>query len=337
MVTASATVKTAAQNFQNNGGVVAVSAGNYSTTTTSPDNPYVLTVSATESTDLLASFSNRGTDIDLAAPGQGIWTTIRGGGYSSSSGTSYSAPVVAAAAAMVLSVRPGLNGSQVQSILKNAADDLGVAGWDPSYGYGRLNLDRSLTMALAYAADTSAPNVSFSQPTGTMTLQGPFTVSAQAFDNVGVSSLSVSIDGVMYASSSNGQCSYSWNTANASNGNHQLTAVARDAVGNQSTTTVTVSVDNPVDVTPPVVSITSPANGASIGNSFTVTASASDNLGVRKVELWVDGRLSATDTAAAWGFSVNSRKWTAGTHSLVCKAYDAAGNSAASAAVTVSK
>jgi thermitase len=338
-VTASATVKTAAQSFQSKGGVVTVSAGNYATQDTNADNPYELTVSATDSTDALATFSNYGSDVDIAAPGQGIWTTVRGGGYSSASGTSYSAPIVAAAAAMVLSVNPSLSGAQVQNVLKSSADDLGAAGWDPRYGYGRLNLDRALSLALGTSGnlDTSAPSVSFLQPSAGLVLQGNFTVAAQASDNAGIASLAISIDGTQVASAAAGSCNYGWNTAGAPNGSHQLLALATDTSGNVSTFSITVDVENPLDTTAPVVAITSPNTGARVGNSLSVSASASDNVRVTKVELWVDGKLALTSTTAPWAFSVNSRKWTPGSHGLVCKAYDAAGNCSSSASVSVQK
>src|SRR5438445_434046 len=66
----SSTVASAAQYFQSKGGVVAMAAGNESTFVSSADNPYVLTVSATDSNDALTSWSNTGNNIDLAAPGR---------------------------------------------------------------------------------------------------------------------------------------------------------------------------------------------------------------------------------------------------------------------------
>jgi thermitase len=77
IVSGSSTVTSAAKSFQNNGGVVVSSAGNYGTFDSSSDNPYILTVSATNSSDVLESYSNTGNNVDLAAPGS-AFTTIRG-------------------------------------------------------------------------------------------------------------------------------------------------------------------------------------------------------------------------------------------------------------------
>jgi subtilisin family serine protease len=112
IVSGSATVTSAAQYMQSRGGVTVSSAGNYSTFDSSADNPYILTVTATDPNDVLYSWSNTGNNVDLAAPGC-VYTTNNSGGYSSGCGTSFSAPIVAGVAALVQSVNPGLTPSQL--------------------------------------------------------------------------------------------------------------------------------------------------------------------------------------------------------------------------------
>jgi hypothetical protein len=92
------------------------------------------------------------------------------------------------------------------------------------------------------------------------------------------------------------------------------------------------------DTSPPAVTLTAPANGAAITASdivptATLTATASDNTGVTKVEFYDNGALVGTDTTTPYSFG-----WTtgvAGSHALTAKAYDAAGNTTTSAASTV--
>ncbi len=242
MVTTSSTVTTAAKYFVDHGGVVSSSAGNYGKFDSSADNPYILTVSATDQNDALYSWSNTGNNIDLAAPGCMGSTTTRGGGYGSPCGTSFSAPIVAGVAALVLSVNPSLTPAQVTGILKQSADDLGPAGWDPAYGSGRVNAARAVQSA--------------------------------------------------------------WGVAPAE---------------------------------PPTISITSPANGATVSGTVPVTCSASDKVGVVRVELYVDGALTSASTVAPFVMTWNTKRAKAGPHSLMERAYDAAGNVGTSPLVTVNR
>ena len=92
------------------------------------------------------------------------------------------------------------------------------------------------------------------------------------------------------------------------------------------------------DTSAPSVSITTPQTGQQLnGASTTVQVIASDNVGVVKNELYVDGALVATSTAAPFTIKWNTRKAAAGAHELYCKVYDAAGNAAMSTPVTVFK
>ncbi|HEX5746557.1 MAG TPA: Ig-like domain-containing protein [Archangium sp.] len=80
------------------------------------------------------------------------------------------------------------------------------------------------------------------------------------------------------------------------------------------------------DTTPPTVNITAPANAATVSGTVDVTASASDAVGVKKVEFYVDGSLADTDTAAPYVFTWNTAGVANGSHSIMAKAYDAANN-----------
>jgi hypothetical protein len=89
------------------------------------------------------------------------------------------------------------------------------------------------------------------------------------------------------------------------------------------------------DTQVPSTSITAPANGATVSGTVSVTASASDNVGLTKVEFWLDGVLKSTDTSSPYAWSWSTTTSTNGTHSLVSKAYDAALNVGTSTAVSV--
>lgn len=91
------------------------------------------------------------------------------------------------------------------------------------------------------------------------------------------------------------------------------------------------------DTTAPVTTLTNPKDGASIAGlrSVTISVSSSDNVGVTKAEIYINGRLTATSSAGSYNFSWNTSKLAKGAYQLQSKAYDAAGNVASSAVVTV--
>ncbi len=116
----------------------------------------------------------------------------------------------------------------------------------------------------------------------------------------------------------------------------QLTgnATTGGAYTNPVTNNSTITFVTP-DTTAPVTTITAPLANASLSKTQTITATASDAIGVTKVEFWMDGQLLGTDTTSPYSFSLDTTKYTSATHSLQTKAYDAAGNVGTSAAVSV--
>ncbi len=128
-----------------NGAVVVAAAGNeYGATTKQYPAAYqkVIAVSATNENDRLASFSSRGSWVDLAAPGANILSTRAGGSYNEESGTSESAPFVSALAGLLAS--EGKTASEIRQRMQSTATDLGPAGDDPSFGHGRINANRAV-------------------------------------------------------------------------------------------------------------------------------------------------------------------------------------------------
>ncbi|MDP3988054.1 MAG: S8 family peptidase [Candidatus Levybacteria bacterium] len=110
--------------------------------------PETIAVSATDQNNVIASWSSRGPEVDLSAPGVSIYSTYKGTGYATLSGTSMAAPHVAGSAALVLNTSVGLydvNGNnkwdpdEVQTKLQATAKDLGATGFDIFYGWGMVN------------------------------------------------------------------------------------------------------------------------------------------------------------------------------------------------------
>jgi thermitase len=121
--------------------------------------PHVVCVGASDNRDQLASFSNYGSlSVHLVAPGVSIASTLPGGGYGWSSGTSMATPHVTGAAALLWAAAPGASVSDIKSALLNGTDVSPQFSGRTVTG-GRLNVFRSLEMVaeLSFAAPAPAP------------------------------------------------------------------------------------------------------------------------------------------------------------------------------------
>lgn len=103
-----------------------------------------IAVGATDRSDNIARFSQRGETIDLVAPGYLVPSAKVGGGTTRMSGTSMATPHVAGAVASILEVAPNLSVEEVRSVLRDTADDVGPAGFDTTFGAGRLNVRKAI-------------------------------------------------------------------------------------------------------------------------------------------------------------------------------------------------
>ncbi len=176
-------------------------------------------------------------------------------------------------------------------------------------------------------ADTTAPVVSASE-SGT---GGMISFGATATDNVGVTKVEFTVDGVLKGADTTAPYGMTLDSTTLANGSHTLVAKAYDAAGNAGTSaSVPFSVSNTgPDTTAPSVS----ASESGTSGTITFGATATDNVGVTKVEFTVDGVLKGTDTAAPYGLTLDSTTLTNATHTLMAKAYDAAGNVGTSSGV----
>jgi subtilisin family serine protease len=126
----------------------------------------VIAVGATDQASTRWAKSNFGNYVDLVAPGHTIYSTYYDlnnlyHGYTYMSGTSMAAPFVSGVAGLLLSLEPDLSVEQVTEAMISRAVDLGAAGWDAEFGYGRVNALGALgspTLELATEVDNgSAP------------------------------------------------------------------------------------------------------------------------------------------------------------------------------------
>lgn len=121
------------------------------------DYDYVLSVAATDGSDRRSNFSNFGYQVDVSAPGSAILTTTVNGNYSTVSGTSFSAPIVAGLAALVKSYYPDFTGPQVGELIRVTSDPSFKDNLSPEF---KEKMGRGRVDALAALTQTS-PSVRF--------------------------------------------------------------------------------------------------------------------------------------------------------------------------------
>jgi hypothetical protein len=127
--------------------------------------PSVMSVAAIDSNKAVASFSQRNSQVDIAAPGVGVLSTV-GSSYEYYDGTSMATPHVSAVAALVWSAMPSATNKDVRSALYSSAEDLGVAGRDDVYGYGLVRAKLAIENLL-YGTSMPTPYPTTSSPTVT--------------------------------------------------------------------------------------------------------------------------------------------------------------------------
>lgn len=185
---------------------------------------------------------------------------------------------------------------------------------------------------------TGTTSVAITAPTSGSTVQKSVTVSAVA--SSGTSRINLLLDGNIMGIASGTSASYPWDTTTTSNGTHTWVAKAYDALGNSTTSnpdSVVVQNQSSADTTPPIAAISQPTGGTSVSRRSTVniTVTASDNVGVTRVEIYVNGTLLCTDAASPYNCAWHVPAAGGKTYSLQAKAYDAAGNIGASQVVSV--
>ncbi len=168
-------IDAAVANAISRGVLVVASAGNYAGYVGYPANlSGVIAVGATDSTDTVATFSGRGTQLALVAPGVSVLSLARQGCCIAFTGSEFAAAHVSSALALLLAA--GVPASTAKAALLQGARDLGAAGWDSTYGYGRLDICNALLKAAkscpagaatATPTRTSTPSAATATPTPT--------------------------------------------------------------------------------------------------------------------------------------------------------------------------
>lgn len=191
-----------------------------------------------------------------------------------------------------------------------------------------ITTDQTFTTLASIVPDTTAPSVSITAPSADTTISGIVNLSAAASDNIGVAGVQFRVDGsnlgpevtiVPYAGS--------WDTTGMSNGTHTITAVARDAAGNRTTSSaVTITVSNiakPVDTTAPSTPTGLTATAVSPYQINLSWNAATDDTGVVGYKIVADGTPLISLSGTSYSHTGLASRTT---HTYMVAAYDAAGN-----------
>lgn len=121
----------------------------------------VLAVGSVNQSNRVSSYSNRGQELDVVAPGEKILTTTLDGKYTTASGTSLAAPQVAGIAGLIMSKYPDLTPAQIRDLIRYNAVDIEQAGWDTLSGYGLVDAVKSLNSH--WKEDYNEPNNGYNE------------------------------------------------------------------------------------------------------------------------------------------------------------------------------
>lgn len=270
-----------------------------------------LTVSATDAANVLATYSNFGVKIDVAAPGGNnvpgsggeifstapptSWlspTSFFGGlgeRYFHLSGTSMAAPHVSGLAALLIQTRPTWTVEQLRSAIRRVALDIATPGFDTAGGYGRIRPAPSLTVT---SGGFAVPSASVISPRNGATVSGVVPVIGDSDVAVGVAQRSLQMGpGVTavpftsfgtFVGTVNQALLGNVNTLGVPDGTYTIRVVTKDGNGMKSEDRNMVFVDN--------VTLTSPVNGATVSGSFPVTGSTAGTMGASSYVLdWAPG------------------------------------------------
>ncbi len=190
----------------------------------------------------------------------------------------------------------------------------------------------SITRSVSVRIDNLGPSVAIVQPAANAIITGTYTVKVSAADANGVTLVEFLVDdgvrGTDTTPDAEGYFTWSWNTAQDSEGSHVLGARARDPVDHLSGASIPMKTDN----LPPTISIASPANGAYVRALIVLKATATDAVGVSYVEFFIDGISKAIvpypDVYGFYTWNWDTTGYSNGAHTVLAKAYDNALHSA---------
>jgi thermitase len=283
----------------------------------------VISVGGTNADDTRHPESDYGSTVDIASP-YTVTTTGLDGDYVTAVGTSFASPTVAGILAVFRSAFPNATPAQLRNAITSTADPC----CNGEFGGGRINAIKAYNLlAGAQNADTVKPTVNILSPAGGSTVSGAdLRTTATAADNVGVAKVHMQLNGSEPVVDTVAPYLIYWDPI-TTDGPRTLTVTAYDAAGNSTKATRTFTVTSShSDTTKPAVTVTAPAEGATVSGNLQINVTATDASGISIVELYKGTSLVATDIEAPYSFTQNTTQLPEGENSVAVRATDVNGN-----------
>ena len=172
---------------------------------------------------------------------------------------------------------------------------------------------------LTIEPDNTNPTIRDVVPSDGQQVTGQVTLAATVTDNYGVERVRFEVDNNLVAEDTAPPFQAVWDSSGQTAGPYQLTVIATDTSGNQSSSITAFELTEP-DLELPSVSLTAPADGATVSGLVPLTATASDNVSVTSVMFLVEGALLSTDTTSSYTASWDSTSDTNGSYQLTARA-----------------
>lgn len=178
------------------------------------------------------------------------------------------------------------------------------------------NSPRYLSVNLDIVND-KPPSVSITSPKDGAVLSEVVKVRAQASDDKGIEKVEFYLDGKMEITDRQAPFEWRWDTADFPSGGHTIAARAHDTIGLATEDVIEIKVDQP-----PSLSFVHPAADAEVSGIVSLTVSARDDFGVRRVRFYVDDVLKSTDRERPFGYEWNTASISNGGYRLKAVCFD---------------
>ncbi|GAB4377840.1 MAG: hypothetical protein Kow0042_26110 [Calditrichia bacterium] len=218
----------------------------------------------------------------------------------------------------------------VSNLIDGSTHSLFAKAYDENLNSSFSNVVR-VTIQSENVLDNQPPSIVIIYPTAGSTVSDTVEILAQASDNLGMDRLQLYVDGELHQTLSHAPWIFLWDVSNLVNGSvHKIFILGFDVTQNQGISDeipVTIQSNVILDITPPSIFISYPPSGAVLNETTTIIASANDDIGVTKVEFYLDGLLRGTDPTEPYEYILDISTFFPGSsHTLFARAYDGAGN-----------